>query len=77
MAKNIHCDICDEDYDKDTCAIKKCKCVFCSICLKSYLKTQIEIGADEINCPSNCPKWGKFSFEEIRKIAGQELLKNI
>ena len=76
MAKTINCNICTLDYDsKDTYQIEKCKCVFCITCLESHLKTQIMNRADEINCPDNCPKWGKLSFEEIRKIAGQELLK--
>ena len=77
MAETIICNICTLDYEsKDAYEIKECKCVYCITCLESHLKTQIEIGAEEIKCPTkNCPNWGFFSLEEIGKIAGEEILE--
>ena len=72
----INCNICFGDYEsKDVYEIKKCKCVYCITCLESYLNTKIMEGTDEITCPANCSNWGYFSLEEIRKIAGEDLLK--
>lgn len=44
-------------------------------CMKAYVEFEISEGAYDISCPdAQCPSQGVLHQEEIRRLAGSELL---
>ncbi|XP_018567780.1 E3 ubiquitin-protein ligase RNF144A [Anoplophora glabripennis] len=56
--------------------ILQCDCAFCTECMKAYVEFEISEGAYEISCPdAQCPSQGVLQQEEIKRLAGSDLLE--
>ena len=65
-----NCKICLESYNpEETYTIEKCKCYFCTGCLKQYLTFKIKARVYEIHCPDPRCKIGYFQVSELKEMA--------
>ncbi|XP_076264260.1 E3 ubiquitin-protein ligase RNF144A isoform X2 [Rhynchophorus ferrugineus] len=73
----ILCKLCLTEVPAVTAVkIRQCDCVFCSECMKSYVEFEISEGAYDISCPdAKCPAQGVLQQDEIKRLAGNELLE--
>ncbi|CAH1113308.1 unnamed protein product [Psylliodes chrysocephalus] len=56
--------------------IQHCDCAFCLECMKIYVEFEIGQGAYDISCPdAQCPSQGVLQEEEIKRLAGSDLLE--
>ncbi|KAJ8977677.1 hypothetical protein NQ317_010416, partial [Molorchus minor] len=56
--------------------IQQCDCTFCTECMRAYVEFEIAEGAYEISCPdAQCPSQGVLQQEEIKRLAGSDLLE--
>ncbi|XP_074028231.1 probable E3 ubiquitin-protein ligase RNF144A [Leptinotarsa decemlineata] len=61
---------------KDIVRIQQCDCAFCVECMKAYVEFEISEGAYDISCPdAQCPSQGVLLQEEIKRLAGSDLLE--
>ncbi|CAH1119765.1 unnamed protein product [Phaedon cochleariae] len=56
--------------------IEECGCAFCVECMKAYVEFEIGEGSYDISCPdAHCPSQGVLRQEEIKRLAGSDLLE--
>nr|CAI5870181.1 unnamed protein product [Callosobruchus analis] len=73
----VLCKLCLGDVPPTgTLRIGECGCEFCKECMKSYVEFEIAEGAYDISCPdAQCPSQGVLHEEEIKRLAGTNLLE--
>ncbi|XP_050517258.1 E3 ubiquitin-protein ligase RNF19A [Diabrotica virgifera virgifera] len=71
------CKLCLTDVpSQDVMRIEQCECAFCLECMKAYVEFEIGQGAYDISCPdAQCPSQGVLDEEEIKRLAGNDLLE--
>jgi len=78
VSNHIHCKLCFCDYPpREMVQLAKCRCLFCAVCLSTYVALAIEDGdVLRISCPDGaCPATGRNTIEssQIRQIVDADL----
>ncbi|KAG5898064.1 hypothetical protein JTB14_001770 [Gonioctena quinquepunctata] len=71
------CKLClAEVPSRNVVRIQQCECAFCIECMQAYVQFEINEGAYDISCPdAQCPTQGVLIQEEIKRLAGSDLLE--